>query len=463
MSRPKKIAVLVHNDVVRDARVRKQARSLVEAGHEVEVFGFSTASNDYPTIIEGGARLKITSVRSMNLFMKISLALVKLITGNLTAKLLLTLLVMTGLNTLILGAVVGSLNAQWVFVLSLTLICLFFLLILLGGVTFIFFRSYIDAWIAVNWKYDAIARSLASNVIGESYDAVHCHDIIAMIAGAIVKKTEPSIKMVWDAHELYTDINYPNKFMGLHIGKKIRKIAPVVDSMITISQSFVEIYAERFPDLPSAEVVMNATRRPLKNDLNRSLLRNAAKVSDKQKVLLFQGGFGPHRGIEMLLDAATKLPANWSVVFMGYGPLQGQIEAAAKSANIERKDGAQCIILVDAAPQEVLRDWTSGADLGIIPYENSSNNHLFCTPNKLWEYPNARVPILATDLIEMNQIITANGTGVLLPREFTAEDIVNAISGISDSQLEEWRSNCDTFNSSENWEKFEPNLLKVYA
>ena len=48
-------------------------------------------------------------------------------------------------------------------------------------------------------------------------------------------------------------------------------------------------------------------------------------------------------------------------------------------------------------------------------------------------------------------------------REFTAEDIVNAISGISDSQLEEWRSNCDTFNSSENWEKFEPNLLKVYA
>ena len=141
MSRPKKIAVLVHNDVVRDARVRKQARSLVEAGHEVEVFGFSTASNDYPTIIEGGARLKITSVRSMNLFMKISLALVKLITGNLTAKLLLTLLVMTGLNTLILGAVVGSLNAQWVFVLSLTLICLFFLLILLGGGNIHFFQK----------------------------------------------------------------------------------------------------------------------------------------------------------------------------------------------------------------------------------------------------------------------------------------------------------------------------------
>jgi hypothetical protein len=73
------------------------------------------------------------------------------------------------------------------------------------------------------------------------------------------------------------------------------------------------------------------------------------------------------------------------------------------------------------------------------------------------------VPILATDLVEMGQIITANGTGTLLPRNFKTGDIVSTIVAISDAQLDEWRKNCDVFNEAENWEKFEPNLLKAYA
>lgn len=463
MSSPKKVAVLVHNDVLHDARVRKQARTLLEAGHQVEVFGFSRSKNGYPAMIEGGARLSIAQEPRRNALIMIALGLRSLLIGDSVAKILLAVLILTALNSLVLAVVLSTLFASWLVPVFVALIGVFVLAALLGVGVFALKRQYVEDWIKIHWSYGAIAKSLARNVKAGGYDVIHCHDIIAMMAGRMIKKENPNITMVWDAHELYTELSYKTPYMSRFIEDVITQISPYVDKMVTISESFVGFYAEQYPKLPKAEVVMNATRRPLTSDLNRQLLREAAGVQCAQKILLFQGGTARFRGVEMLLEAAPRLPANWSVVFMGSGPLQDKIDAAAKHANAARPAGAPCIASVPPAAQEVLRDWTSGADLGIIPYENTSKNHLYCTPNKLWEYPNARVPILATDLVEMKKIITANGTGSLLPREFTSGDIVSAVEAVTDAQLKEWRANCDVFSETENWEKFEPNLLKVYA
>ena len=463
MSNPKKIAVLVHNDVMRDARVRKQVRSLIAAGHKVDVFGFSTGSDSYSATIEGGARLKIEVTRAQSLAMKIGLTLRSLVTGSLSGRLLLLLLLWSAVNSILLLIVLIALFAPAALGIVGTLSTSVLLLGLAAGGGAVLKRQYVEDWIKVNWGYGAIAGSLARNVIGKDYDVVHCHDMIAMMAGEMIKKKNPKVTMIWDAHELYTELSYKTPYMSKFTGKMIARIAPHVDKMITISQSFIDFYAKHYPNLPPAEMVMNATPRPVTEEMDRTLLREAAGVNEAQKVLLFQGGVGSFRGVELLLEAAPELPDNWSVVFMGYGPLEDKIAQTAKVANKARPKGAPCIALIPPAPQEVLRDWTSGADLGIIPYENTSMNHLYCTPNKLWEYPNARVPILATDLVEMNQIISANGTGTLLPRDFTSADIVSAIESVTDAQLEEWRANCDRFNETENWEKFEPNLLEVYA
>lgn len=481
MSTPKKIAVLVHNDVMRDARVRKQARTLVQAGHEVDVFGFSLADKEYPSHVEG-ARLGIETARTQGPFMNMALTLRRgfpgalralprtlrsIARGNVSAKMNALLLMFTMLNTLLLTLVFLALAAP-AFLAKIggalmVILIAFVVCLVIAFIIKVLLRQYIEDWAKVNLGYGSIARSLARNVIGQGYDVVHCHDMIAMMAGEMIKKEEPGITMVWDAHELYTELSYKTPYMSKFTGVLIARISPRVDKMITISQSFIDYYAKHYPKLPPAEMVMNATRRPVTEKMDRTLLREAAGVNDAQKVLLFQGGVAPFRGVEMLLEAAPHLPKNWSVVFMGYGPLQDKIKQAAEHANKDRPDDAPCIAFIPPAPQEVLRDWTSGADLGIIPYENTSQNHLYCTPNKLWEYPNARVPILATDLVEIKQIISANGTGTLLPREFNAGDIVSAIEAVTDEQLEEWRKNCDVFNETENWEKFEPNLLKVYA
>ncbi|HYE68658.1 MAG TPA: hypothetical protein VEA58_08600, partial [Anaerovoracaceae bacterium] len=49
----------------------------------------------------------------------------------------------------------------------------------------------------------------------------------------------------------------------------------------------------------------------------------------------------------------------------------------------------EIVVFIPPAPQNDLALWTAGGTIGIIPYEKIGLNHWFCTPNKLWEYPNA--------------------------------------------------------------------------
>ncbi len=444
----KRIAILVHNNVLVDARVRKEAGSLVRLGHRVEVFGFSRGDQSYPEIIEGGATLKILNEQDLSPYLGIALNLFKWIKGALRSPF--------G-KAVFIAAIVAALAL--LFYVSTPLAAI----VLALAAAALLFKSALRAWAIMNFAYTTLANALAAQVIGKGYDAVHCHDIIALMAGAKIKSAEPGIRLIWDAHEFYTDMSHVSTYQSQLIRALIQRASAKIDGLITISASFAEFYAQEYPKLPKAVVVMNATRRPVTKTLDRGRLRAAAGVRAGQKILLFQGGLAHGRGISILLRAAPNSPPDWSLVFMGSGPLSGAIERAAASLNPARQSDAPCIALIPPAPHQDLQDWTSGADLGVIPYENTSRNHLYCTPNKLWEYPNAGVPILATDLVEMSKIITQHDIGLLLPRDFGPDDITAALRSATPKRLDHWRQNCLRFSQTENWETYEPALAQVYA
>lgn len=50
-------------------------------------------------------------------------------------------------------------------------------------------------------------------------------------------------------------------------------------------------------------------------------------------------------------------------------------------------------------------DYTSSADFGILFYENNCLNHNYCSPNKMFEYLMAEIPVIASNLYEMKRLI----------------------------------------------------------
>jgi len=161
-----------------------------------------------------------------------------------------------------------------------------------------------------------------------------------------------------------------------------------------------------------------------------------------------------NRGIEQLLLAAKHISDDWNIVFMGRGELEPLI--------IETKKILKNIFLIPPVDQKDLFNWTSSADLGIIPYRNVNKNHLYCTPNKLWEFTNAGVPFIATDLIEIGSFLRKNNVGFLLNREFSVEDIYKMINEISFEDLQNKRHECIKQSKNLGWNMYKKVILDAY-
>ncbi|MDB2523282.1 glycosyltransferase family 4 protein [Alphaproteobacteria bacterium] len=504
-----KIAMLVHNPVVGDARVRKEAGSLAAEGFQVDLFGYGNPISA-PGNIEN---CKLTIARKSLAVGQYSKGIKILKRGikileRVSARpsiLLMALLMLVGLY-LLQNNVIGlpiflhlglaiSLSALAVYmqgsmsraelIVTIFLCIIFFVtgflkdnyflgIFLLSGFLFLAailnftgFRgttvlNFLQQKYMLPATHEHIANQLVQKIDLNKYDVIHAHDIIALIAAVKLKRKKPDLKLVWDAHELYPELNYRTKSGKRFMHKTIAESSGKIDHFITINDSFVDYYQKNFPKVPSATVLMNAARRVNLEKNGESPLRATAGISSSQFVLLFQGGLTFDRGIEILIDAAEKMPENWSIIFMGDGPLAQRVDDEISKLKGTRPRGQEAISRIPAAPYQELARWTAGADIGIIPYENVGSNHLYCTPNKLWEFPNADVPILASGMVEISKMIEEHKTGLLLPREFTSNDIIKVLENINRSKLDKLVKNCRKFNEVEHWEKYEKRLVKLY-
>lgn len=447
---------------MQDARIRKEVASLGEAGHLVDIFGPFSRADRENAAISGARSLVTTDMAPRSLvgrLYRLADRLWPLLPHILPAAVLLALFA--------LAAVLGTWLAGPVAAIGTGVVAT-----VAGGLMLrrLGLHRRLHDWLAElrrqrtsarrETHYLTLASQIARAVPADSYDVLHCHDLIPLMAGTDLKRRYPHLRLIWDAHEFYEDTATGTKSDRILARKVISDAAGLVDSFITINGSFRDLYANHYPRLPPARVVMNATPAgpPVCYD---GRLHQAAGLAPSRRILLFQGFFHPFRGLETLLKSAQDLPDSWSVVMMGEGPLGDRVRAEAQ-ALAGAVPGSAPLVWLPPAPYPELRLWTAGASLGAIPYEERGLNHLYCTPNKLWEFPNAGVPILATDLCEMGRIIHEYGTGFLLPRQFSHVDVVATLRQITPGDLKKAAANCRSFSDSMSWSRFEPELLKAY-
>lgn len=457
-----RVAVVVHNSVVNDARVVKEASALAAAGHTVEIHGIAKGSTDTQQTITD---LKIPVVLTR---------MPPLVPAG-------AIWALAGIFALIVLSVMSRVLPEltdWLSQLSAAAGLLLVLSILLGLGILVWYRHLVSTAIVQSliartplrvvytWlRRSTIAKALLVSVSARpAPDVVHLHDVTALlIAGDL--KARFGCKIVWDAHEIYQSLSADaDGSLRAAFSRKtyafiIQRYSRYVDHFVTISQSLARFYAQHYPRLGPATVVMNAVPRMLRPDYDGRLHR-AAGIAPNKKIILYQGGFSELRGLPALVSAARHFDETWTLVMMGWGNLEQELKALASRAN--REAPAPRVVFLPGVPHAELQMWTAGASLGCIPYENTGLNHLYCTPNKLWEYPSAGVPILCTDLIELGTAVRTHGIGTLIPRDYVEADIVEVVNSITGSQLEQWRSACFRFAEAENWESNARKLVELY-
>ncbi|NKQ41715.1 MAG: glycosyltransferase family 4 protein, partial [Sulfurovum sp.] len=284
-------------------------------------------------------------------------------------------------------------------------------------------------------------------------DILHCNDLNALPIGYIIKKFyNKNVKIVYDAHEYeINDIPNESKY-SIKIKYFIERfLIKHADTVICVSDSIANEYV-RLYNIVKPSLVLNTPA--YKTIEKKDIFRETLNISKEKTIFLYQGGLSRGRGIEILLEAFKTIEDDKNViVFMGNGTLEQTIINDVNKYNN--------IYFHKAVTPDILLDFTCSADFGILFYENSCLNHEYCSPNKMFEYLMAELPVIVSNLYEMKRLVETNNIGIVA-KENTPAGLKEAIKVAVKLDNEELQKNIQKVKEIYNWEEQEKVLLKVY-
>lgn len=279
-------------------------------------------------------------------------------------------------------------------------------------------------------------------------DVVQVHDLPALEAGAELAASW-GVPLVYDAHELYPEQKSFSAVQRRICSKAEAEHIKKADLVFAVNESIGDEMARRY-QIAKPVTLLNAID-PLPDfdpTASYDLLREKLSLPAGRRILLFQGGFAPHRNLETLIQAMAHVKNNdVDLVMMGFGAFGDLLKAKA----IRLKLLGKRIHFLPAVPQSELLQHSASADIGIIPYPHVDLNSYYCTPNKLFEFIQAGLPILANDSPELNRFVRANGFGHSASMA-NAKQIARAIDmAFAAEDFSKWRGTIEQHRSTFAW------------
>jgi len=262
-------------------------------------------------------------------------------------------------------------------------------------------------------------------------------------------------KLVYDSHEYFTEVpelvNRPNiKRIWENIEKRI---LPKLKNTYTVCNSISEIYNKKYNI--NMKVVRNI---PKCSEITEEKIKtNLPKDIIDKKIIIYQGAVNVGRGIEQVIKAMQYVE-NAKFVIVGNGDIFDDIKKLTSDLKLNDK-----VYFTGKIPLNELFAYTQKADIGISIEENIGLNYYYALPNKLFDYIRANVPIIASHLPEIENIVTTYNIGCFIENhkpEHIAEKINLMLNSPEKVQL--WKNNLKKASAELCWENEEKVLEEIF-
>lgn len=300
-------------------------------------------------------------------------------------------------------------------------------------------------------KYIEFCYKVFKNYRKKNIKVVNIHALGLLPLGVLLKYAYGA-KLIYDAHELETEVH---GLKGLR--KKLSKFLEKIlishsDLVIVVSEPIADWYQATYK-INRPVVVLNTPEIANKIKKKKYFHENF-NLSEKKLIVLYQGALNRGRGIEVLLEAfQLRKDSNAVIVFMGYGLLEKEIMLAQKTYN-------NIYFHPAVTPQELL-EYTACADIGVSLIENTCLSHYYCLPNKLFEYAMVRLPVITSNMQEMEKFIDKYQMGIVV-KENTQDAVNQAIDKLSTMNLTQLSSNARKTAIKYSWEAQKKKMLSAY-
>lgn len=307
-----------------------------------------------------------------------------------------------------------------------------------------------------------------------SFSHIYVNDLPALYAGKRIKELNPGSLLIYDSHEIYNEtVNqfFPvksnlvkslifkfliaiMKTSGYYIEKILTK---KVDLFITVNES-LKAYFERKYKLSDIKVVMNCPALHPEKNIDEPLV-SFRKIFDWKEgdiIYLYQGELNEGRGLKLIIKSFSVAPPDCKLVIMGKGVLEESLKELINQYQLHDK-----VKLFGFVDQHLLQSHTKAADVGINLLEPFNLSKAMASPNKLFEYIHAGIPVICSNTHENRKVLDNFDVGILI--ENTLQNILDGILYFTDiSKIDEKKNDILLAKEYYSWEKQKKVLDKFF-
>jgi len=266
----------------------------------------------------------------------------------------------------------------------------------------------------------------------ERPSAIIAEDYFASFPGLLSAKS-CGARLVYDAHELIIpDPSLEMSKRDLFWYRLEKWTVHRADLVIAANEDRAQLMAEHY-GLKKAPVVMRNI--PVSKNLGPGtddILERfpaLARRTPEDVLVLYQGNVALDRGIGRFVEAMEHLPPRFRIVVVGDGPDLDRLKEQAKSI----EENGQ-FISIGRVPHHLLPAIMRLADVGIVTYPFKGLNNIYCSPNKIFEYAEAGLPVVATNQPPLRKWVEEYGIGKLVGEDDDPEMIARLIQEVAENR-----------------------------
>ncbi len=283
-------------------------------------------------------------------------------------------------------------------------------------------------------------------------DVFHAHDRNTLWV-ALKSARANGARLVYDSHEFASERSRMGRLSRRWAAFTERRWLRRVDGLIVASPIWLGMLNERYGRLPRlAAAVLNT---PPSREISPVNLHREAGLGEGMPLLVYQGTIQEHRGLEAAVAALTRLD-DVGLVIIGWGHHRPAIEKL-----VERLGVGDRVRFLGPIPYEDLLDYTAAATVGLCNIVGASLSYRTALPNKLFEYFMAGLPVIGSEESEISPIIEETGAGIAVPPE--APDAIATATRAILADLDEYSAAARAASSRYHWGAEDAKLLGLYG